>query len=66
MLIHLSQIAPVVGDFEGNVKKIKASYDLALKAGARLCLTPELSLNGYPPHDLLERPEIFERNKQAL
>ena len=31
-----------------------------------MLLTPELGICGYPPHDLIERPEMLERNEQAL
>ena len=33
---------------------------------ARLVLTPELAVCGYPPMDLLDRPEVFERNEKAI
>ena len=66
MRIAFAQIDPVVGDFDANTKKIKEVYHRALIEGARLVLTPELGICGYPPHDLLERPEIFERNVLAL
>jgi NAD+ synthase (glutamine-hydrolysing) len=64
--LALAQIDPVVGSFDANVKKIKAAYDRACKGGVRVLLTPELSICGYPPHDLVDRPEIFERNEKAL
>jgi NAD+ synthetase len=64
--VALAQIAPVVGAFDANVALIEAAYDRACKAGARLLLTPELGVCGYPPHDLIERPEIFERNDRAV
>jgi NAD+ synthetase len=64
--IALAQIDPVVGSFDANVKKIKDAYERACEQQARLLLTPELSICGYPPHDLVDRPEIFERNEKAL
>jgi len=66
MRIAVAQIDPVVGAFEANVKKIQEAYERACQAQARLLLTPELGLCGYPPHDLIERPEMFERNERAL
>jgi NAD+ synthase (glutamine-hydrolysing) len=66
MLIALAQISPVVGDFENNVKQILAAYTRAVDAGARLLVTPELSVSGYPPHDLMDRPEMFTRTEAAL
>jgi NAD+ synthase (glutamine-hydrolysing) len=66
IVIALAQIDPVVGSFDGNVKKIRDAYERACASQARLLLTPELSICGYPPHDLVDRPEIFERNEKAL
>lgn len=66
MRIAISQLNPVVGDFEGNIRQIEEAYKRACSEHARLLLTSELSLCGYPPHDLLERPEIYEMCEQAL
>ena len=64
--IALAQIDPVVGAFDANIAKIVESYERACREQARLLLTPELSLCGYPPHDLIERPEMIERTEKAL
>jgi NAD+ synthetase len=66
MRIAVAQIDPVVGSFEANVKKIREAYKRACSKDADLLLTPEMSICGYPPHDLLERPEMFERCEAAL
>lgn len=66
MRIAIAQIDPVVGNFDLNVRTIKESYERACASKARLLLTPELSICGYPPHDLVDRPEIFDRNEKAL
>lgn len=66
MRIKIAQLDPIVGGFSANVEKIKVAYQEALRSECRLLLTPELSLCGYPPLDLLHRPEIFERNEKAL
>lgn len=66
MRIAMAQLAPVVGDFTGNVEKIKTAYLKAVDAQARLMVTPELSLCGYPPHDLVERTEFVEQSEAAL
>ncbi len=66
MKIAIAQIDPVIGAFEANVKKIKEAYKRACSKQARLLLTPELAVCGYPPLDLIERPEIFERNEAAI
>src|SRR4051794_9582758 len=64
--IALAQIDPVIGSFDTNVRKILEAYERACSLGARLLLTPELSLCGYPPYDLVDRPEMLERNEKAL
>ena len=65
MRIALAQINPTVGDFGGNSAKI-IDYALRAKsAGVDLVLFPELSVCGYPPRDLVERPWFVERNRQA-
>lgn len=66
MRLALAQISPRVGDFQHNLALIREAYVRACKDGARILLTPELSLCGYPPHDLIERPEMPERCSAAL
>ncbi len=62
MKIALGQINPTVGDFSGNAAKIMQFAQQARRAGAGLVLFPELSVCGYPPRDLVERPSFVERN----
>jgi len=63
--IALAQINPTVGDFSVNSAKI-IDYSLqAMSAGVDLILFPELSVCGYPPRDLVERPWFIERNRLA-
>ncbi len=64
--IALAQINPTVGDFEGNTQKIIASIERARQAGAESIAVPELSLPGYPPEDLLLKPQFIEANRKAL
>ena len=66
MKIALGQINPTVGDFSGNAAKIIDSSARAQAAGAGLILFPELSVCGYPPRDLVERPSFVARNQQTL
>ena len=66
MKIALGQINPTVGDFSGNAAKIIGFSQRARKAGAGLILFPELSICGYPPRDLVERPSFQARNQQAV
>ncbi|MEL7512430.1 MAG: nitrilase-related carbon-nitrogen hydrolase, partial [Cyanobacteria bacterium J06554_3] len=66
MKIAIAQINPTVGDLTGNAQRI---LDVAIQAadqGADLLLTPELSLCGYPPRDLLMRPSFIQKMKQQI
>ena len=63
MKIALGQINPTVGDFPGNAAKIIQFAQQAHSAGAGLILFPELSVCGYPPRDLVERPAFVARNR---
>jgi NAD+ synthase (glutamine-hydrolysing) len=64
--LALAQINPTVGDFAGNTAKIIASIERARAAGAEIIAVPELSLPGYPPEDLLLKPQFIESNLKAL
>ena len=66
MKIGIAQINPVIGDFPGNAKRILAAYRECLEAGADLVLTPELSLAGYPPRDLVFKSQFVPKCLQAL
>lgn len=66
MNIGLAQINAVIGDFPGNVKRILAAYRECLEAGADLVITPELSLVGYPPRDLVFKSQFVPKCLQAL
>jgi NAD+ synthase/NAD+ synthase (glutamine-hydrolysing) len=63
--IGLGQINPTVGDFRGNAAKIIDYSRRAAQAGAGLILFPELCICGYPPRDLVERPEFLQRNRET-
>jgi NAD+ synthase (glutamine-hydrolysing) len=64
--IALGQINPTVGDFSGNRNKIVEFSRRAQSAGAGLILFPELSVCGYPPRDLVERPSFVARNRDSV
>jgi NAD+ synthase (glutamine-hydrolysing) len=64
--IALAQINPTVGDFEGNISKILDYLEDADKSGAQLVVFPELAITGYPPEDLLLKPNFIEDNLEAL
>lgn len=60
MIVAIAQINCLVGDIAGNAEKIIASATQARKSGASLLITPELSLCGYPPEDLLLRADFLQ------
>jgi NAD+ synthase (glutamine-hydrolysing) len=64
--VALAQINATVGDLAGNARKIVDAARRAHAQGARLVLTPELGLCGYPPEDLLLRPAFMQACAQAL
>ena len=66
MKIALGQINPTVGDFTGNAAKIIEFSRRAKADGAGLILFPELSVCGYPPRDLVERPTFVRRNRESV
>ncbi|MDN5753795.1 MAG: NAD+ synthase [Nitrosospira sp.] len=55
MKLAIAQINCTVGDLGGNTRKILDYVKQAANAGARLLVTPEMALSGYPPEDLLLR-----------
>jgi NAD+ synthetase len=66
MKIGVAQIDTTVGDFQGNVLRIRDAYRRAAVLGADLVLFPELAVSGYPPMDFLERPAFVQANLDAL
>ena len=66
MKIALGQINPTVGDFSGNAAKHIEFSRRAQASGAALILFPELSVCGYPPRDLVERPSFVARNRETV
>ncbi|MDZ7959552.1 MAG: NAD+ synthase [Aulosira sp. DedQUE10] len=58
MKIAIAQLNPKIGDLPGNAGQILLAAQKAVASGARLLLTPELSLCGYPPRDLLLNPSF--------
>ncbi len=64
--IALVQMNPVIGDLAGNSDKIVEAAHSAHAQGAHILLTPELALCGFPPEDLLLRPDFYRQNAYAL
>ncbi|PTQ82823.1 NAD+ synthase (glutamine-hydrolysing) [Nitrosospira multiformis] len=66
MKLAIAQINCTVGDLSGNTRKILDYANQAKNAGARLVVTPELALSGYPPEDLLLRDGFRHACQKAL
>ncbi|MDY7014456.1 MAG: NAD+ synthase [Cyanobacteriota bacterium] len=66
MKIAIAQLNPTIGYLEKNARSILEAAHQAVEKGARLLLTPELSLCGYPPRDLLLNPGFVESISQQL
>jgi NAD+ synthase (glutamine-hydrolysing) len=66
MRIALAQINPTVGDIAGNSAKIIDFVSRAKAQQARLVVFPELSVVGYPPKDLLLKPQFISDNLRAV
>jgi NAD+ synthase (glutamine-hydrolysing) len=64
--IAIAQINCTVGDLAGNAKRILVAAEQALAQGADVLLTPELALCGYPPEDLLLRPDFYRASAAEL
>ena len=66
MRIALAQLNTTVGDIAGNEGLVLEAYRRGVEAQVELVLTPELSLTGYPPRDLLLRESFIRANQAAL
>src|ERR1700722_497931 len=66
MRVALGQVNPVVGDIAGNLDLVVRFARDAAARHADLIVFPELSLTGYPPRDLVEKPSFIERSEAAV
>jgi NAD+ synthase (glutamine-hydrolysing) len=64
--IALGQLNLTVGDLAGNVDRMAAATSRAAETGAEIVCFPELAITGYPPEDLVLRPEFVRDNLAAL
>lgn len=64
--LALAQINPHVGNLEKNLEKHLEFITAAAEQEAELIIFPELSLCGYPPEDLLLRPDFIEQSEKTL
>src|SRR3981081_921819 len=66
MKIGFAQLNPTVGDLRGNFEKIRRAYERLAAAGADLILTPELSITGYPPQDLVFKSRFVPQTLEIV
>lgn len=66
MKITIAQLNPTIGDLNNNANNILTVAQDAAQAGSRLLITPELSLCGYPPRDLLLKPDFITAMRSKL
>jgi NAD+ synthase (glutamine-hydrolysing) len=64
--IASAQLNQTIGDFTGNVQRIVDAAQRAHAADACVLVTPEMSITGYPPEDLLLRDAFHDQTQQAL
>ncbi|MCL2706900.1 MAG: NAD+ synthase [Dehalococcoidia bacterium] len=64
--LGMAQLDVTVGDFAGNLGKMLRILDEARSLKVDLVVFPELAVCGYPPEDLLLKPQFIERNLQYL
>ena len=65
MKIISAQLNPTIGDFNGNLEKIRLILS-GHESQADLIVFSELFLTGYPPRDLLERKDFIDQAEKAL
>ena len=66
MRIAIAQINCTVGDLNGNTRKILEFIEKGKKLGCDIVSFPELAITGYPPEDLLLKPQFIEDNLKCL
>lgn len=64
--VGMAQINPTVGDLGGNKEKIVSYLSQAKEQSIDLLTFPELCLSGYPPEDLLLKPDFLKDNRRVL
>jgi len=66
MKIAIAQINPVIGDFSHNCHQLIRYSEKARARNCDLIVFSELVIPGYPPRDLLEKPDFIKSNLEAL
>jgi len=62
----IAQINSTVGDLSDNTRKMVEFIDRAKSLGVDLLTFPELAITGYPPEDLLLKPQFIKQNRESL
>ncbi len=62
----MAQINPLIGDLDGNTRKVLETMDHARKVGAKIVLLPELTICGYPPEDLVFHDTFIDSMEQHI
>ncbi len=67
LCIAVAQLNLLVGDIDGNATAIiEAAIHARDELGAQAVVFPELALCGYPPEDLLLRPDMYKHIDSAM
>lgn len=66
MKIAIAQLNYIIGDFEGNTKKIINAIHEAENQLADIIAFAELSVTGYPPRDFLEFSDFIKRGEDNI
>jgi NAD+ synthase len=64
--LAIAQINPHLGQIEDNLALIRAARAEAADMGADLLVTPEFSIAGYPPEDLVRKPAFLSACFKAI
>lgn len=66
LVIALAQLNPIVGKIDTNLEKLRQIRSQAAKGGADLVMTTELYACGYPPEDLVRKPQFIAAMRNAV
>jgi NAD+ synthase (glutamine-hydrolysing) len=64
--IALAQLNMTVGDIEGNCQKIASAIAKVRESDVDIVVFPEMAITGYPPEDLLLKPDFIEAARKGL
>ena len=64
--LALAQLNPHVGQINSNLEISRRARAQGARLGADLVVTPELSISGYPPEDLVKKPAFVAACADAI